>query len=178
MNPCFDSDGSDDMKNSNTPKIVVAVGLAAVYGTGLAMLRHAPDINIAQKPAVVATAPHAAEPPSPASIVADSPAAPTIAPAPVVSAAESRPAAATREVASETKARSTEAAVAKAQEVGRVATPSSTERNNIPMSSPTGEIASVGNEPAMPAAEAPSSEQAGNASSGSVDVVTEDAAAE
>jgi hypothetical protein len=163
------------MNNSKTPKIVVGVGLAAIYAAGLTVvtLRNVPDSNVAQIATMEAAAQLANEPEPSMAIVSESGASPSLTeqpvavtelPPPVTSTTTSKPGAATRE-SIQSNARSMEPTVAAA---------SSTQASDMEKPNPTGEVANVGNETAISTGDASPSEQVEDESSGTDDVETED----
>jgi hypothetical protein len=163
------------MNNSKTPKIVVGVGLAAVYAVGLTIvtMRNVPDSNVAQIAAVEAAAQLANEPETSMAIVSESGESPSLTeqtvavtqpPPPVTNTTTGKPAAAARESV-ESDARSMEPTIATAPRV---------QPSDIEKPSPTGEVANVGNESALSMGTAPSSEEVEDESSGADDVATLD----
>lgn len=154
------------MNNSKAPKIVVGVGLAAIYATGLAFLmqrgghatvvaRNAPDVPTVE----AATEPVA--PPAIASAFAD--ASTSVAEAPAAVTAPPEPAVTTA-------ARGKEKTIA-----SRPAAPPAL-MSNVGKSAPASLDTSTGNGPAASADDAPASAQAGSESPGNDSQVTPEAA--
>jgi hypothetical protein len=164
------------MNNSKTPKIVVGAGLGVVYAVGLTMvmMRGGPDSNVAQ-PATVEVAAEMATVADPSVAIVSETADPSTS---VVEQPVSRtevPAA-----SDAAKARSMESALAKDQGIGSGSTSARPAITDIQRPDPSGEVADIGRDAAISAAEAPSSEEVGSEPSegepsvGTVDVLTED----
>ncbi|MEO6079133.1 MAG: BON domain-containing protein [Steroidobacteraceae bacterium] len=146
------------MNNSKTPKIVVGVGLAAIYATGLAIftLPRTHDNVVAQNASDAPTAQiAAASVPAPA-IVPESSATPT--------SVVEQPAA-TNVVAASVASSAAKTPAASRTQVASVATVTSTENREVENSNRTNEGSPAGNEPANSAGDLPSSPQAQSVSS-------------
>jgi osmotically-inducible protein OsmY len=172
------------MNNSKTPKIVVGVGLAAVYASGLAyfILRGAHDNVIAQSAPTVSTPQIAADAVSPTGIApasadlstsaVEQPAAMVAAAAPVVAAAQKAQEPAATRGGSDVRSRSKEQALAS------VKTAPPAETTELAKASPTNEGASVVGEPANAAGDSSSSTQATSTPSGNDSQITADVKSE
>jgi hypothetical protein len=188
------------MKNSKTPKVVVAVGLVAVYATGLTILtlRDKGDTVVAQQAASVPAAQIAAAPAAPSEIVpppteatttvADQPAVPAVAAAASVPAQTPAPVA---RVAAKTDAAPlsrSEPVVARPateeQKVASVAAASAPEPGEVAPSTETSEGTSPASEPATHAGDDSQitadvkSKIAAVAPEGTIDVTTKDGVVE
>ena len=159
------------MDNSKTPKIVVGIGLAAVYsGLAFYFLRDTPSGNIAPSamtapPIEIAAAPVPPPTVAPSSTdispsVTEQSAAVTEAPAPAVSPAATSPTAAAAQAARvEANRQGRDQAIVREQ--FRSTTPPAVAPETAAVApSPTTEIAEAGGQPASPAADVPQSAQA------------------
>jgi hypothetical protein len=167
---------SINMNNSKTPKIVVGVGLAAIYATGLAVftlrgMHNDVVVSTSAAPPALAAepAPPAIEPApaaTPASVTEQTAGAPT--------AAAPAPSTAGNATASPLPRAESQANLAgKEQPVPRVAT-APAEESAAEESAPANDVASADNEAADSAGDAPSSVQAGSAPTGNDSQITAD----
>jgi hypothetical protein len=160
------------MRNSKTPKIVVAVVLAAVYGTGVAMvmLRDAPGKRPAPNAAVAPATQMVEQPVVEQSVVeqpvVEQPAAMTAAPAPVAGAAVNKLEASPRRaepVKAEVPAR--EMSIAREQGIASSMNGSTAEAREVEKPGSFVDVA-TDDEPASPTDDAPSSGLAESAPDG------------